>query len=99
MLHEATVDAIHAGYAAAALTASRWCRRTSTASKPVTGGDRDGDGVANRYDGDKDGDGIANRDDDRPNRPNDAASRFGPNGPFAFFRAAARAMRKPLGSG
>lgn len=36
-------------------------------------GDRDGDGVANRYDRDRDGDGIPNRYDNNRNR-------FGPNG-------------------
>lgn len=46
------------------------------------GGDRDGDGIANRYDRDRDGDGIPNRADDRPNRNNDqwARNRFGPRG-------------------
>ena len=49
-------------------------------------GDRDGDGVANRYDRDKDGDGIPNARDDRPNRADQyaraerRAHRFGPNG-------------------
>ncbi|HVE54511.1 MAG TPA: hypothetical protein VNB23_14120 [Ramlibacter sp.] len=38
-------------------------------------GDRDGDGVANRYDRDRDGDGIANRHDN-----NGRGNRFGPNG-------------------
>ncbi len=47
-------------------------------------GDRDRDGIANRYDRDRDGDGIPNVYDNRPNR-NDArgdwyARRFGPNG-------------------
>ncbi|RYF42642.1 MAG: hypothetical protein EOO25_06020 [Comamonadaceae bacterium] len=32
-------------------------------------GDRDHDGVLNRYDRDRDGDGVRNRDDRRPNRP------------------------------
>jgi hypothetical protein len=36
-------------------------------------GDRDGDGIANRYDRDRDGDGIPNRFDNNRNR-------FGPNG-------------------
>jgi hypothetical protein len=31
--------------------------------------DRDNDGVANRYDRDRDGDGVPNRRDDRPNNP------------------------------
>lgn len=31
--------------------------------------DRDGDGVANRYDRDRDGDGVPNRYDRRPNNP------------------------------
>ncbi len=48
------------------------------------GGDRDRDGIANRYDRDKDGDGVPNAYDSRPNR-NDArdqrqARRFGPMG-------------------
>jgi hypothetical protein len=45
-------------------------------------GDRDRDGIANRYDRDRDGDGIANRYDDRPNRNDQARNqrRFGPNG-------------------
>ena len=32
-------------------------------------GDRDRDGIANRYDRDRDGDGVANRRDARPNNP------------------------------
>jgi hypothetical protein len=45
------------------------------------GGDRDGDGIANRHDRDRDGDGIRNRDDDRPNRSAyNNRDRFGPNG-------------------
>ncbi|HSV47486.1 MAG TPA: YXWGXW repeat-containing protein [Ramlibacter sp.] len=54
------------------------------------GGDRDGDGIANRHDRDRDGDGIPNRLDNRPNQPHhpgDYASdqrgwrrHFGPNG-------------------
>jgi hypothetical protein len=48
-------------------------------------GDRDRDGVANRYDRDRDGDGIPNARDDRPNRDDYArnerrAHRFGPYG-------------------
>ncbi|MBA3771617.1 MAG: thrombospondin type 3 repeat-containing protein [Ramlibacter sp.] len=31
--------------------------------------DRDGDGIANRYDRDRDGDGVPNRRDARPNNP------------------------------
>src|SRR6478609_876653 len=31
--------------------------------------DRDGDGVANRYDRDRDGDGVSNRHDSYPNDP------------------------------
>ena len=34
-----------------------------------TGGDRDADGVSNRYDRDRDGDGVRNRNDDRPANP------------------------------
>ena len=33
------------------------------------GGDRDRDGVPNRYDRDRDGDGVPNRYDRRPNNP------------------------------
>jgi hypothetical protein len=33
-------------------------------------GDRDRDGIANRYDRDRDGDGIRNSRDNRPNQPN-----------------------------
>jgi hypothetical protein len=33
-------------------------------------GDRDRDGVPNRYDRDRDGDGVPNRMDNRPNNPN-----------------------------
>jgi hypothetical protein len=45
-------------------------------------GDRDRDGVANRYDRDRDGDGIPNARDDRPNRNEYARNerRFGPFG-------------------
>jgi hypothetical protein len=43
-------------------------------------GDRDRDGIANRYDRDKDGDGIRNRNDPHPNRPDAAVQRKGPNG-------------------
>lgn len=32
-------------------------------------GDRDRDGIPNRYDRDRDGDGVPNRFDDRPNNP------------------------------
>lgn len=32
-------------------------------------GDRDGDGIRNRYDRDRDGDGVSNRRDRRPNNP------------------------------
>jgi hypothetical protein len=59
-------------------------------------GDRDRDGIANRYDRDRDGDGIRNRWDDRPNRAdrddwdepdtrrmgNRRANRFSPNGDY-----------------
>lgn len=34
------------------------------------GGDRDRDGIPNRYDRDRDNDGVPNRYDDRPNNPN-----------------------------
>ncbi len=47
------------------------------------GGDRDRDGIANRYDRDKDGDGIPNARDDRPNRKDVARNdrgRMGPRG-------------------
>lgn len=48
-------------------------------------GDRDRDGIANRYDRDRDGDGIPNAWDDRPNRNEYArrdhrGGRFGPYG-------------------
>jgi hypothetical protein len=48
-------------------------------------GDRDRDGIANRYDRDRDGDGIPNARDARPNLPDYAydqrrAGRFGPYG-------------------
>jgi hypothetical protein len=45
-------------------------------------GDRDGDGIANRYDRDRDGDGVPNAYDQRPNRDNYAQNqrRFGPYG-------------------
>ncbi|MEP6823925.1 MAG: thrombospondin type 3 repeat-containing protein [Ramlibacter sp.] len=43
-------------------------------------GDRDHDGIANRFDRDRDGDGISNRRDNRPNHANIARHRFGPNG-------------------
>jgi hypothetical protein len=33
-------------------------------------GDRDRDGIPNRYDRDRDGDGVRNRNDARPNNPN-----------------------------
>jgi hypothetical protein len=38
-------------------------------SAPGYRGDRDGDGVPNRYDRDRDGDGVPNRFDSRPNNP------------------------------
>jgi hypothetical protein len=45
------------------------------------GGDRDRDGVPNRFDRDKDGDGIPNAYDNRPNRNDQyARNRRGPNG-------------------
>lgn len=44
-----------------ALVGGTWERRGPN-------GDRDGDGIANRYDNDRDGDGIANRYDNRRNR-------------------------------
>jgi hypothetical protein len=47
-------------------------------------GDRDGDGIANRYDRDRDGDGVPNGYDNRPNRGGDDYARnqrrFGPFG-------------------
>ncbi|ROZ77036.1 YXWGXW repeat-containing protein [Ramlibacter sp. WS9] len=57
-----------------ALVGNNWERRGP-------GGDRDRDGIANRYDRDKDGDGIPNAYDDRPNRNDQyARNRFGPYG-------------------
>jgi len=58
-----------------ALVGGNWERRGPN-------GDRDHDGIANRYDRDRDGDGVPNAYDNRPNRPNFARNqqRFGPNG-------------------
>lgn len=57
------------------LVGGDWARRGP-------GGDRDGDGIANRNDRDRDGDGIRNRDDPRPNQAANqrGRNRFGPNG-------------------
>lgn len=60
---------------------ARWIQRGDGSWTMVGGnwerrgpdGDRDGDGVANRYDRDRDGDGVPNRYD------NDRRNRFGPN--------------------
>jgi len=38
-------------------------------AEPYAHGDRDRDGIANRFDRDRDGDGVSNRFDDRPNHP------------------------------
>jgi hypothetical protein len=62
-----------------------WVMVGNTWERRGPGGDRDGDGIANRYDRDKDGDGIPNARDDRPNRSDHAranrrADRFGPRG-------------------
>jgi hypothetical protein len=67
----------------------RWVQRANGQWQLVGGdwqrrgpnGDRDGDGVANRYDRDRDGDGIRNRDE-RRSMGNNRGNRFGPNGDY-----------------
>jgi hypothetical protein len=48
----------------------RWDRQRWAQNRHGPRGDRDRDGVPDRYDRDKDGDGVPNRRDDRPNNPN-----------------------------
>ncbi len=43
--------------------------RVTTATRQQAWGDRDHDGVPNRYDGDKDGDGVPNQWDREPGNP------------------------------
>jgi hypothetical protein len=68
----------------------RWIQRSNGEWAMIGGqwerrahGDRDHDGIANRYDRDRDGDGIPNAYDSRPNRP-DYVTRANPNrfGPY-----------------
>jgi hypothetical protein len=47
---------------------NRWVREGGTWQRGR--GDRDHDGVPNRYDRDRDGDGVPNRYDSKPNNPN-----------------------------
>ena len=49
--------------------APRWVERSGRYYYQAPRWDRDGDGVANRYDRDRDGDGVRNRNDSRPNNP------------------------------
>ena len=49
--------------------APRWVERSGRYYYQPPRWDRDGDGVANRYDRDRDGDGVRNRYDSRPNNP------------------------------
>ncbi len=53
-----------------------WILVGNTWERRGPNGDRDGDGIANRYDRDRDGDGIANRYD------NNRRNRTGPNADF-----------------
>jgi hypothetical protein len=50
--------------------APRWVERSGRWYYQAPRWDRDGDGVANRFDRDRDGDGVRNRFDSRPNNPN-----------------------------
>ena len=50
--------------------APRWAERGGRYYYQAPRWDRDGDGVATRYDRDRDGDGVRNRNDTRPNNPN-----------------------------
>ncbi len=71
-----------------AYVAPRWVERGNGQWYMVGGnwergpnGDRDGDGIANRYDRDRDGDGIPNRYDNRGRNSDQwARNRFGPMG-------------------
>jgi hypothetical protein len=47
----------------------RWDRQRFADNRGRGGGDRDRDGIPNRYDRDRDNDGVPNRFDDRPNNP------------------------------
>lgn len=47
----------------------RWDRERWVDNRRGPGGDRDRDGVPNRFDRDKDGDGVPNRYDNAPNNP------------------------------
>ena len=48
-----------------------WHRERYAYYEPRRGyGDRDRDGIPNRYDRDRDNDGVPNRYDERPNNPN-----------------------------
>ena len=49
------------------LERGRWDRERFVENRPM--GDRDRDGIPNRYDRDKDGDGVPNRLDRAPNNP------------------------------
>jgi hypothetical protein len=48
----------------------RWVERNGRWEYSARRWDRDGDGIANRYDRDRDGDGVPNRLDRAPNNPN-----------------------------
>ncbi len=52
------------------LVGGQWVRTDNLAYGRGPDGDRDRDGVVNRYDRDRDGDGVANRYDAYPNNPN-----------------------------
>ena len=47
----------------------RWVERSGRWYYQPPRWDRDGDGIANRFDRDRDGDGVPNRFDNRPNNP------------------------------
>ena len=49
--------------------APRWVERSGRWYYQPPRWDRDGDGIANRFDRDRDGDGVPNRFDNRPNNP------------------------------
>jgi hypothetical protein len=50
------------------LVGGRWVETRNLARGP--NGDRDGDGILNRYDNDRDGDGVRDQYDNFPNNPN-----------------------------
>jgi hypothetical protein len=52
------------------LEKGRWDRERYASRGGNGMGDRDRDGVPNRYDRDRDNDGVPNRYDDKPNNPN-----------------------------